>query len=286
MRPLGTRLSPANVAERLERIRWADRTTAVLSSAVRRALQKGPAADALYGVPLGQPVHPRLSELPLGFWTSAALLDLLPATERATRSLIAAGIAGSAPATLTGLADWSVLHREHQRVGIAHAAANAAASALYCASLIARSAGRQRSGKALSFSGLALAGVGGYLGGHLSFRLAAGANHAEPVAHLAGLGWHDAAGGLVGPRHRRSLRAPRWPAAPGRTAHFRRPSVHQLPVAWQHIPNRRRGGRAWARDSAPARIRHPGTCRRNDPGPAAALVLDAEGRPDDLSPAV
>jgi len=191
MRPLGTRLSPANVAERLERIRWADRTTAVLSSAVRRALQKGPAADALYGVPLGQPVHPRLSELPLGFWTSAALLDLLPATERATRSLIAAGIGGSAPATLTGLADWSVLHREHQRVGIAHAAANAAASALYCASLIARSAGRQRSGKALSFSGLALAGVGGYLGGHLSFRLAAGANHAEPVAHLAGLGWHD-----------------------------------------------------------------------------------------------
>ncbi len=187
----GARLAPATVAERLERVRWADRATTALSGAVRRALPPGPAADTLHGVPFGQPVHPRLSELPLGFWASAALLDLLPETERATRSLIAAGLAGTAPATLTGIADWAVLHREHQRVGIAHAAANAAAAALYCASLIARWTGRQRGGKALSFTGLALAGAGGYLGGHLSFRMAAGANHAEPVAHLAGLGWHD-----------------------------------------------------------------------------------------------
>ena len=129
--------------------------------------------------------------MPLGFWTSAALLDLFPDTERAARALIAAGIAGTAPAALTGLADWSVLHQEQQRVGVVHAAASATASAFFCASLIARSAGHPRGGKALSFTGLAVAGLGGYLGGHLSFRLAAGANHAESVAHLAPLGWHD-----------------------------------------------------------------------------------------------
>ena len=190
-RPGSPRLRPAGVAERLERLRFLDGFGATLSGAVRRGLPPGPAADALHGVQFGQPAHPRLSGMSLGFWTSAAFLDLLPETERAARALIAAGLAGTAPAALTGLADWSVLHEQQQRVGVVHAAASTTASALFCASLIARSAGRTRRGKALSFSGLAVAGLGGYLGGHLSFRLAAGANHAESVAHLEPLGWHD-----------------------------------------------------------------------------------------------
>ena len=187
--PLGLR--PASAAERMERAGSLDGVRRALSGAVRRGLPPGPAADALHGVPLGQPAHPRLSGMSLGFWTSAALLDLLPDTERAASALIAAGVAGTAPAALTGLADWSVLHPEQQRVGVVHAAASVTASALFCASLIARSAGRRRGGKALSFAGLGVASFGGYLGGHLSFRLAAGANHAESVAHLAPLGWHD-----------------------------------------------------------------------------------------------
>ena len=39
--------------------------------------------------------------------------------------------------------------------------------------------------------GLAVATAGSYLGGHLALRLGAGANHAEQVSHLSGLGWHD-----------------------------------------------------------------------------------------------
>jgi nitrite reductase/ring-hydroxylating ferredoxin subunit len=185
---LGVR--PAGAAERIERAGSLDGVGRALSGAVRRRLPPGPAADALHGVPLGQPAHPPLSGMSLGFWASAALLDLLPDTERAASALIAAGVASTAPAALTGLADWAVLHPE-QRVGVVHAAASATASALFCASLIARSAGRRRGGKALSFAGLGVASLGGFLGGHLSFRLAAGANHAESVAHLAPLGWHD-----------------------------------------------------------------------------------------------
>ncbi len=191
-RPAGApRLRPAAAAERLERLRGLDGMGAAIAGAVRRGLPPGTAADTLHGVPLGQPAHPRLSGMSLGFWTSAALLDLMPETDRAARALIAAGVAGTAPAALTGLADWSVLHPEQQRVGMVHAAAAATASALFCASLLARSAGHTRGGKTLSFTGLAVASLGGYLGGHLSFRLAAGANHAESVAHLAPLGWHD-----------------------------------------------------------------------------------------------
>ena len=182
---------PVDVAERIERAPALDGAVRSLSDGVVRALPAGPRADALHGVPFGQPAHPALVRLPLGCWTSAALLDLFPGTERAASTLIAAGIASSLPATATGLADWSALHRHQQRVGLVHAASGACAATLFSASLIARVTGFVKVGKALSAGGLTAATVGGYLGGHLALRLGAGASHAEPIGHLAGLGWHD-----------------------------------------------------------------------------------------------
>jgi nitrite reductase/ring-hydroxylating ferredoxin subunit/uncharacterized membrane protein len=182
---------PVHLAERLEHAVALDGTAGRLSAVVRGALRRTGTGDLLHGVPLGQPAHPPLVQLPLGCWVSAALLDLLPGTSRASRALIAAGIAGTVPAAASGWADWSQLHREQQRVGLVHAASSATATVLCSASLVARATGRDRGGKILSFGGLAAATAGGYLGGHLAFRQGAGANHAEPVAHLAPLGWHD-----------------------------------------------------------------------------------------------
>jgi nitrite reductase/ring-hydroxylating ferredoxin subunit/uncharacterized membrane protein len=162
-----------------------------LSDTVVRALPAGARTDALHGVPFGQPAHPALVRLPLGCWTSAALLDLFRGTDRASRMLIAAGVAGTVPAAATGLADWSALHTDQQRVGLVHAACQASAATLFLGSLAARARGRPGFGRLLSASGLALATVGSYLGGHLALRLGAGASHAEQVSHLAGLGWHD-----------------------------------------------------------------------------------------------
>jgi nitrite reductase/ring-hydroxylating ferredoxin subunit/uncharacterized membrane protein len=182
---------PVDVAERIERTPALDGAVRSLSQGVVRALPAGPRADALHGVPFGQPAHPALVRLPLGCWTSAALLDLFPGTDRAARTLIAAGIATSLPATATGLADWSALHQHQQRVGLVHAASGACAATLFSASLLARFTGFTRVGKILSATGLTAVTVGGYLGGHLALRLGAGASHAEPIGHLAGLGWHD-----------------------------------------------------------------------------------------------
>jgi nitrite reductase/ring-hydroxylating ferredoxin subunit/uncharacterized membrane protein len=182
---------PVDVAERIERAPALDGAVRSLSQSVVRALPTGSRADALHGVPFGQPAHPALVRLPLGCWTSAALLDLFPGTERAAQTLIAAGIASSLPATATGLADWSALHRHQQRVGLVHAASGACAATLFSASLLARVTGFTKAGKVLSAGGLTAATVGGYLGGHLALRLGAGASHAEPIGHLAGLGWHD-----------------------------------------------------------------------------------------------
>ncbi|HEY2522275.1 MAG TPA: DUF2231 domain-containing protein, partial [Streptosporangiaceae bacterium] len=182
---------PVDVAERIERAPALDGAVRSLSDGVVRALPAGARADTLHGVPFGQPAHPALVRLPLGCWTSAALLDLFPGTERAASTLIAAGIASSLPATATGLADWSALHRHQQRVGLVHAASGACAATLFSASLIARVTGFVKAGKVLSAGGLTAATVGGYLGGHLALRLGAGASHAEPIGHLSGLGWHD-----------------------------------------------------------------------------------------------
>jgi nitrite reductase/ring-hydroxylating ferredoxin subunit/uncharacterized membrane protein len=182
---------PSALAERVEQAHALDPVVRRLSDGVVRALPAGPRTDALHGVPFGQPAHPALVRLPLGCWTSAVLLDLFRGTDRAARMLIGAGVAATVPAAATGLADWSALHRDQQRVGLVHAACQAGAAALFLGSLTVRARGRPRYGRVLSGGGLFMATAGSYLGGHLALRLGAGASHAEPVSHLSGLGWHD-----------------------------------------------------------------------------------------------
>jgi len=182
---------PAALAEWVEQAHALDPVVRRLSDGVVRALPAGPRTDALHGVPFGQPAHPALVRLPLGCWTSAVLLDLFGGTDRAARMLIGAGVAVTAPAAATGLADWSALHRDQQRVGLVHAACQVSAASLFLGSLAARASGRPRYGRVLSGCGLLLATAGAYLGGHLALRLGAGASHAEQVSHLSGLGWHD-----------------------------------------------------------------------------------------------
>ncbi|MDL4773327.1 MULTISPECIES: Rieske 2Fe-2S domain-containing protein [Thermomonosporaceae] len=179
------------VAESLEQARGLDRAVGAISMAVRRTLHPGRVKDVLHGVPAGHPAHPPLTDVPVGCWASVAVLDLLPGTRRAAQALVAAGIAGAIPTALTGWADWSALHREQQRVGLVHAMGTSTATLLYTASLVARWRGRQGTGRVLGYAGLTALTAGGYLGGHLAFRQAAGASHADPVAHLVPLGWHD-----------------------------------------------------------------------------------------------
>src|SRR5260370_5805687 len=133
---------PAALAERIERAHALDPMVRGLSDTVVRALPAGARTDALHGVPFGQPAHPALVRLPLGCWTSAVLLEAVRGTERASTMLIAAGLAGTTPAAATGLADWSALHRDQQRVGLVHAVCQASAATLFLGSRAARAGGR------------------------------------------------------------------------------------------------------------------------------------------------
>jgi nitrite reductase/ring-hydroxylating ferredoxin subunit/uncharacterized membrane protein len=175
---------------RLEDADQLDSTVAVGQRAARW-IRPGRARDALHGVWLGHPLHPLLVQLPVGMWLSASALDLLaPRADTAARRLVAAGLAASAPAVAAGAVDWSEQHEQQMRVGVVHALANSLAIGLYGASLIARKPG---AGRGLRLAGLAAVGLGGVLGGHISFRLAGGANHAEPIPHIVEPGWHHLA---------------------------------------------------------------------------------------------
>jgi nitrite reductase/ring-hydroxylating ferredoxin subunit/uncharacterized membrane protein len=153
-----------------------------------RLLRPGKLRDALYGVWLGHPLHPMLVQAPIGLWLSATALDAWPGGDRASRRLVLLGLAAAVPAALAGAADWSEQHEQQMRVGTVHAMANGAAMGLYTASLAART---RPAARVLRLAGLATAGASGFLGGHISFRLAGGANQAEPVPHLVEPGWHD-----------------------------------------------------------------------------------------------
>ncbi|MEV1082765.1 Rieske (2Fe-2S) protein [Streptomyces sp. NPDC050211] len=179
--------NPLSKIEVLEDADLLDRVAAPVRTGVH-ALPLGPLRDVLRGRWQGHPLHPVLVQTPIGAWTSAALLDLTRGNERAARLLVAVGLAGAAPAALAGAVDFADQLPEQERVGVVHAAANTAAVALYAASLAARSRGR--SGRLLGFAGLTAATVGGYLGGHMAYRQAAGVNHSEAVPHLIDAGWH------------------------------------------------------------------------------------------------
>ena len=175
--------------DRLEREPRADTLIDLLGKGVR-ALPLGRGRDALHGTWLGHPLHPPMVQLPIGSWLSAAILDLRPGRSREAGLLVGVGLAAAAPAALAGAVDWAELHRQQQRVGLVHATANITAVGLYTASLVQRVRGRPGRGRTYGYLGLAAVGVGGVLGGHLAYRQASGANHAEEVPHVVTQGWH------------------------------------------------------------------------------------------------
>jgi nitrite reductase/ring-hydroxylating ferredoxin subunit/uncharacterized membrane protein len=151
-----------------------DAPARALGKAVRGTVPAGPVKDALSGTWLGHALHPLLTDLPIGTWTSAVLLDWLggAASRDAADRLIALGIAFSLPAAATGMTEWADAEPasdDVRRVGIVHAAANAGATALFGASLAARRSGSRGAGRLLALAGAGVLGASGFLGGHLAY---------------------------------------------------------------------------------------------------------------------
>ena len=119
---------------------------------------------------LGHSWHPTLSDLPLGSWTSASLLDLLGGREsrRGATVLVGIGLASAVPTALTGFADWTTLDERQRRIGLVHALGNDVALLLFTRSLVARARGDHGRGVRLALLGNAFTAGAGYLGGYLA----------------------------------------------------------------------------------------------------------------------
>ena len=124
---------------------------------------------------MGHPLHPALSDLPIGLWTGVAVLDAVdrePTPQGgidAASVLSAAGIIAAGATAVTGLTDWTVSNDEDRRVGLFHGLLNTAALGLQCASLGTRLAGHRGTARALGAASLTVTAAAGYLGGHLVF---------------------------------------------------------------------------------------------------------------------
>lgn len=170
-----------------------DAPARALAPVVDRLTSDDAVKRALSGTWLGHRLHPLLTDVVIGTWISATIVDLVAfhSGERAARRLVATGIAAAVPTIATGLSDWDDTSGRDRRVGIAHLAANSVGVSLQMASWVARVRRHHIRGTLLSAAALAAVGAGGYLGGHLVFARRVGVDHEVPVA-VPDAGWQAA----------------------------------------------------------------------------------------------
>jgi len=157
------------VARRLAGSQFAEGVTPWVGRMSEALGDVGGAEAILGGKGLGHPLHPALTDLPLGCWTSATILDFVgfKRSRAAATTLIAVGLAAAVPTAVAGLVDYRATSGSARRVASVHAVGNAVAVACYAASLQSRIRGRHYRGVLGALAGATFSAAAGYLGGHL-----------------------------------------------------------------------------------------------------------------------
>ncbi len=143
--------------------------------------------DFLSGVWLGHPLHPVITDVPIGAWTAAALMDGMEMTtgNRAAGvgadAAVTLGAAAAVGAAITGLSDWHYTTGRSRRVGTLHALLNITALGFYIGSLAARSSHNRQAGRGLALLGYTIAAASAFLGGDLVFGERIGVDHAPEL---------------------------------------------------------------------------------------------------------
>ncbi len=184
-----TRFNLSGLTDRLANgLPWLDGPAAKLHAAFDPLLGEDGiplVKDALYGTWLGHPLHPMLTDLPIGFWTSSFVFDVV-GKKKASDLMLKLGTVSAVGTAISGVAQWHDLQNMDapRRIGVLHAMLNTAATTCYGASWVLRNRKQRPAAVALSTTGLALASAGGLLGGDLSYKLGIGVSRVafeEPV---------------------------------------------------------------------------------------------------------
>jgi nitrite reductase/ring-hydroxylating ferredoxin subunit/uncharacterized membrane protein len=138
----------------------------------------------MHGTWLGHPLHPVITDIPLGAWTLAVLFDIIYLFKgthgwvSAADVSIVVGLLGALGAAVTGYTDWHETVDRERRVGVAHGLLNTVVIVIYLASLSIRLSGSGRGlAIVLALVGYALVLTAAFLGGELVFSIGTGVNH-------------------------------------------------------------------------------------------------------------
>lgn len=162
----------------------------------------------------GHPIHPMLIVFPLGLFITAVVFDVIYlVTDNDKWSeiaywMIAAGIIGGLLAAIFGLIDWLAIPAgtRAKSIGLWHGAGNVVVVALFAASWLLRLDDPRDPtlvALILSFIGVGIGAVTGWLGGELVDRLGVGVDEGAHVNAPSSLSGHPASEGSAGaPRTR------------------------------------------------------------------------------------
>ncbi|HET6312841.1 MAG TPA: Rieske 2Fe-2S domain-containing protein [Chloroflexia bacterium] len=174
----------------IDRQKWLDDISDKVQPLINNTFSSGGevgkvAKDFLNGVWLGHPLHPVITDVPVGGWTITQLLDVISmlrggddGLDAAADIALGAGIVAAVGAAVTGLADWSDVGGSHRRMGMAHALLNVGGLTLNVASLALRVGGKKNRGvaRSLSAGGYVLNAAAAYVAGELVYNLGQAVN--------------------------------------------------------------------------------------------------------------
>lgn len=167
---------------------WVKKTGAAVQPAVINAFEAGGKTgqaikDFLHGTWLGHPLHPILTDIPIGAYTITAALDTLELLgsdeyKKGADASLTVGLAGAAGAAVTGITDWTGTTGQIRNVGTMHAILNVGATLMNLTSLFLRRKDSSRKvGIGLSMAAYGVTAISAYLGGSLVYGLQMGVDH-------------------------------------------------------------------------------------------------------------
>jgi nitrite reductase/ring-hydroxylating ferredoxin subunit/uncharacterized membrane protein len=165
----------------IRRQEWMEPVAYVVQTAVGRFYSTlGPvgkfAKDVAHGTKLlRHPLHPALTDAPLGAWLVGVILDWVARSSHAVgpdagNIALVFGTLAAVAAVVTGYTDFYETEGLERRTALTHGLAMTSVVLLEIVSLVLRWSGAQLPGVLVATAALLLAMAGMYVGGHLTFR--------------------------------------------------------------------------------------------------------------------
>jgi len=137
----------------------------------------------LHGTWLGHPLHPIITDVPVGSWSAAVVLDGMELFGKkkyapGADAAIAIGLVGALGSAVSGMTDWTGTTKKKRSIGLMHGIMNLSATALYATSYyIRKNKGSRKTAIGLAMLGYGITSAAAYLGGHLVYAEQVGVDH-------------------------------------------------------------------------------------------------------------